>query len=159
MSILGPHGFNPSVTTTVAKFELLDRVANSKGEWIYVQANGAIPVYSMCKIDNDGQSRTLTTGIAGSEPIGAGVAQTAFADNEYGWIWVGRGGGLGKGIKVLALTLCATDVKLYTTGTAGSIDDSATTLIQGLTLVSTNAAGGTVATECCALNQIFVNGA
>jgi len=148
MSILGAHGLKTDVTGTSSKFALLERAANSKGEWVYVQANGAITQYAVVKIDNDGQAAMLTTAISGAEPTAVGIAQATFADDAYGWVWVGRGGGSGSGIKVLALTLCATDVKLYTTATSGAIDDTATDLIAGLTLVSTNAAGGTVATEC-----------
>jgi hypothetical protein len=130
-----------------------------EGLFVYGQANGALTQYDAVKVDNDGQIVQLTTTVSGAEPTAAGATQqSGFSDNYYGWVWRGLGGGSGLGIKVNALTLCATDVKLYTTATAGAIDDSATDCIQGLTLVSTNAAGGTVATECyssipCATNS------
>ena len=151
-----PVGFNYKYADTEQKSELLDRFTHSDGEFVYVQANGAVAQYAIVKIDNDGQAAELTTTISGSEPTACGILQVALADNEYGWAWV-KGGGSGKGIKVKALTLCATDVKLYTTATAGAIDDSATDLVQGLTLCSTNAAGGTVATECYSPIEICTN--
>lgn len=149
MSILGPHGFNPDVTTATGKFDLLSRAANEKGEWRYGKASAAIEQYTPVKISNDGDITILTTAESASEPTGAGVTQIAFAVNEYGWVWVGCGGGAGSGIKVKALTLCQNAVKIYTTADAsGAVDDTATDLIQGLSLISTNAAGGTVAMEC-----------
>lgn len=151
-----PFGFNYKYADTEQKSELLDRFEHSDGEFVYVQANGAVAQYDIVKIDNDGQASALTTTISGAEPTACGVLQVALADNEYGWAWV-KGGGSGKGIKVNALTLCATDVKLYTTATAGKVDDTATDLIQGLTLCSTNGTGGTVATECFSPIPICTN--
>lgn len=158
MANFGGFGLQTGITHTTAKqANLLDRKGNSKGTWIYVQAAGAIDQYGIVKVDNDGQAAMLTTTISGAEPTLCGVAQVAFADNDYGWVWIGEGGGSGMGIKVLAATLCATDVKLYTHATAGIVDDTATDLIQGLTLVSTNAAGGTVATECFSPSILTTN--
>lgn len=149
-------GFNYTVADATLKATLLDRYDHRDGTFVYGQASAAIPAYSIVKIDNNGQISLLDTTVSGDEPTMCGVSQVTLADDEYGWMWV-CGGGVGKGIKVLALTLCATDVKLYTTGTAGAIDDSATDLIVGLTLVSTNAAGGTVATECFSPIPICTN--
>ncbi len=135
---------------------LLDRGSNKLGEWVYGQANGAISQYSVVKIDNDGQLSQLTTAISGDEPTRVGIAQVALADNEYGWVWVGCGGGSGSGIKVTALANCAVDVKLYTTTTAGSIDDTATDLIVGLTIV-TAPGGSAAAVECYAPTYLYTN--
>lgn len=149
-------GFNYKVADATPKARLLDRYDHRDGTFVYVQAGAAIAIYDAVKIDNDGQAVLLTTAVSGTEPTSVGVAQVALADNEYGWVWV-KGGGSGKGIKVNALTLCATDVKLYTTATGGAIDDTATDLILGLTLCSTNAAGATVATECYSPIEICTN--
>lgn len=152
-------GVNFEATETSAKFRLGEACFDSEGGlWVYVQANGAITAYDVVKVDHDGQATSLTTTISGSEPTAVGIAQVAFADNEYGWVWRGQGGGTGSGIKVRANTLCATDVKLYTHATAGTVDDTATDLIQGLMLVSTNSAGGIVATECYATSYLMTNG-
>lgn len=145
-------------TSTTLIFRLGEKCVDSEGgEWVYGQANGAIVAFDAVKVDNDYQLAALTTTISGAEPTSVGLAQVAFADNEYGWVFVGNGGGVGSGIKVNALTLCATDVKLYTTATAGKVDDTATDLIQNLTLCTTNAAGGTVATECFASGLLTTN--
>ena len=145
-------------TTTTPIFRLGEQCIDSEGGiWAYVQANGVIAINDAVKVDNDGQAAALTTAISGSEPTDVGVAQVAFADNEYGWVWQGPGGGVGSGIKVNVLTLCATDVKLYTTATAGKLDDTATDLIQGLTIVATNSGGSTAAVECFASQKLSTN--
>lgn len=118
---------------------VLDYAKNKDGVWQFVQANGDIAQYAAVKIDNDGQAEELTTTVTGSEPTAVGIAQVAAEDEEYLWVFRGMGGGKDKGIKVLAAQDCAHDVKLYTTGTDGTLDDepSGTDLIQNVCLVST----------------------
>jgi len=157
MGSVGPFGIDFLHTTTTQEFGLGDLSWSKQGLFQYVQANGAITAYDAVKVDNDGQANALTTAISGAEPTAVGAAQVAFADNEYGWVFRGFGGGSGKGIKINVLTLCATDVKLYTTATAGALDDTATDLVQNVMLVSTNAAGGTVATEVYAFGMMTTN--
>lgn len=136
------HGISPTIADTDQKEDLLAEGRNSKGVWVYVQASGAVAQYSAVKIDNDGQAAELTTAISGTEPTAVGIAQVALADNEYGWVWAGEGGGSGKGIKVTVLADCAAGAKIYTTTTAGSVDDTATDLIQGLTTLTTDGGSG-----------------
>jgi hypothetical protein len=128
--------------------------------WRYVKASGAISAYDFVTITDAGLAASGTTTTAGSGPVGCGVAQFAFASGDYGWVAVGpfflREDGL-TAFKVNALTLCALDVKLYTTATAGAIDDSATTLVSGLLLTTTNATGGTVAEPCIAVRRLACN--
>lgn len=148
-------------TSTTALFKLGERCHDSGGgSWVYVQANGAITQYDAVKVDNDYQIVPITTAISGSEPTNVGLAQVAYADNEYGWVFEGPGGGVNSGIKVRALTLCATDVKLYTNATtAGTVDDTPTSmdLIQGLTIVATNSSGSTAAMEVFASTFLTTN--
>lgn len=151
-----PHGFNYKLVDATQKTKLLDTFENSAGKFVYVQAAGPIAQYAIVKIDNDGTADELNTTVSGSEPTACGIAQVAAEEDEFLWVWV-KGGGLGKGIKVKALTLCATDVKLYTTATDGCVDDSATDLIQGLTLCDTNGTAGTVAMECFSPIEICTN--
>jgi hypothetical protein len=155
---MGNLGANYLTVDTSRKFDLLSSYYDEKAEaeFVYVQASGAVGAFNAVKIDHDGTAVALTTTVSGAEPTRVGVAQVALASGQFGWVFV-RGGGTGRGIKVNALTLCAADVKLYTTATAGAIDDAATDLIQGLVLVSTNAAGTTVATECHAVTYLTTN--
>ncbi len=160
MGSVGPFGIDFLHTSTTQEFGLGDLSWSKQGLFQYVQAGAALSAYAPIKVDTDGQAVGLTTAVSGSEPTAVGIVQVDFADNDYGWVFRGFGGGTGKGIKVLALTLCATDVKLYTTATAGpgfALDDTATDLVQNVMLVSTNAAGGTVATEVYAFGMMTTN--
>ena len=102
-----------------------------EGEFVFVQADGAIDQYAFVKIEQDGQAAMLTTTNAGSQGLLVGVAQVAFADNEYGWVWVGglNGGGTGKGIRGKVAANYVAKNNLNTTATAGVADDTSTTKI------------------------------
>jgi hypothetical protein len=102
-----------------------------EGEFVFVQADGAIDQYAFVKIEQDGQAAMLTTTNAGSQGLLVGVAQVAAADNEYLWVWVGglNGGGTGKGIRGKVAANYVAKNNLNTTATAGVADDTSTTKI------------------------------
>jgi hypothetical protein len=106
--------------------------ASDGTEYMYVRADEALTQYSIVKIDDDHECSELTTAISGSEPTRCGVAQVAFADLEYGWVAISGS------FSVRVLASCGADVKLYTTTTAGALDDTATDLVQGLKLTTAN---------------------
>lgn len=139
-------GANYLQVDTTPQYSLLDYTENRKGKFVYGQAQGALAVGDVVKIDNDGQLIPLTTTVSGAEPTACGISQVVMADNEYGWVWV-KGGGAGSGIVCKVLTLAAAGAKLYTTATAGALDDAATDLVQGLTILTT--AGGVTENEEC----------
>jgi len=94
------------------------RYVNDLGyEYVYVHADGAIAQYDFAVFDESFEAFKITAALAQSHPSG-GVAQVAFADNDYGWLLT-RGVGL-----VNVLANCAAEVQLYTSGTAGSLDDT-----------------------------------
>lgn len=95
-----------------------------EGQWVFVQANGAITQYSFVEITNDGQASEATDALVRLRQIG--VAQVAAADNEYLWVWIGgpMGGGSGKGIRGRILTGYVAGSALFTTTTAGALDDA-----------------------------------
>ena len=101
------------------------------GEFVFVQADGAVDQYGFVKIEQDGQAAMLTTTNAGSQGLLIGVAQVAAADNEYLWVWVGglNGGGVGKGIRGKVAAGYVAKANLFTTATAGVADDASTTKI------------------------------
>jgi hypothetical protein len=101
------------------------------GEFVFVQADGAIDQYGFVKIEQDGQAAMLTTTNAGSQGLLVGVAQVAAADNEYLWVWVGglNGGGIGSGIKGKVAANYVAKANLFTTATDGVADDASTTKI------------------------------
>ena len=117
-----------------------------EGQFLFVQADGAIAQYAFVKISDDGQADELTTTNAGSNNLQVGVAQVAAADNEYLWVWVGGvgGGGVGTGIKGKVAASYAADANLNTTATAGVADDTSTTKIANVVGLTTVVGAGTV---------------
>jgi hypothetical protein len=117
-----------------------------EGDYMFVQADGAVAQYAFVKISDDGQADELTTTNAGSNNLQVGVAQIAAADNEYLWVWVGGvgGGGVGTGIKGKCAASYAADANLNTTATDGVADDASTTLIKNVVGLTTLTGAGTV---------------
>lgn len=116
-----------------AKFALGTICTGSDGSvWQYVQAGAAITQYSWVAIDENFQAVMGTKTLADAGH-GVGFAQVAFADNDFGWVCTHAGGN----ISVRLLASCAADVQLYTSGTAGALDDTSgsQTLIRGVVAV------------------------
>lgn len=139
----GTLGVNLSTTTagTGASFDqgglfaLGQRVVATDGsEWVYVHAAAAVTQYSWVAIDENFEIVMGTKALADAGQ-GVGFAQVAFADNDFGWVCVHANGN----ISVRVLAACAADVQLYTSGTAGALDDTAAsqTLIRGTVIVAT----------------------
>lgn len=137
--------------------KLMDVGSSTEGEFVFVQADGAIDQYAFVKIENDGQAAMLTTTNAGSQGLLIGVAQVAAANNEYLWVWVGglNGGGVGKGIKGKLLTGYVAKNNIFTTATAGVADDTSTTKISYV--VGLAATTGTQAVELFSVGHMKVN--
>ena len=116
---------NPTETHSEAEFSLGGIGTDDEGnEWMYVQANGAL---------SDRDLAIITPGTWQAEPadtthsddrIGApcGVAQVAFADNDYGWLQ--RTGTC----NVTAQASCAAYASLTVQSTTndGHVDDNTT---------------------------------
>jgi hypothetical protein len=111
--------------------------ANDGSKWVFVQANGELLEGNYVCIDESFQAVKGTKALV-DDGHDVGFAQTDFTDNQYGYVMVkGRP-------QVKTLTLCAADVALYTTATAGALDDTATsaqTKINGVVLVTANGTG------------------
>ena len=157
MSSTGPLGANYTLTSTTQKFALGLKYFDPGvvAEFEYVNASAAISQYDAVMITDSKTASQLTTTNAGAIPGAVGVAQVAIASGSYGWV-LRRGGIKGGGLKLNVLASCLKNVKLYTTATAGAIDDTATTLVSGLQLTTDNG-GSTAAVECTAVRDICVN--
>lgn len=149
MAAFSSHvGASSAITSTDQRAGLLDRACGSSGtEWVYVQASGAITQYDCVVIDEDGTARAVTDTVAAAgDGHRVGVAQVAFADNEYGWVAIA-----GSDIKVRVGASCAADALLWTTATAGVLDDAsasaASIRITGITVTTAATASGTQAEE------------
>lgn len=161
MSQSGSFGVNYKKTFVADNVPLpakLGDVGSSpEGEFVFVQADGAIDQYAFVKIEADGQAAMLTTTNAGSNGLLVGVAQVAFADNEYGWVWVGglAGGGSGSGIKGKVAASYVAKANLNTTATAGVADDASTTKISYVVGLTT--ATGATSVELFSVAHLKVN--
>jgi hypothetical protein len=161
MSQVGSFGVNYRKTFTDTNVPLPTSVGTVgslvEGDFVFVQADGAIDQYGFVKIEADGQAAMLTTTNAGSNALLVGVAQVAAADNEYLWVWIGgpMGGGVGKGIRGKVAANFVAKANLNTTATAGVADDASTTLIKGgVGLASTTPAA---AVELGSVDHLRVN--
>jgi len=150
MSQVGSFGVNPKKVWDGTSIPLPARVGSigsaPEGDYMFVQADGAVAQYAFVKISDDGQADELTTTNAGSNNLQVGVAQIAAADNEYLWVWIGGpgGGGVGTGIRGKAAASYAADANLNTTATDGVADDASTTRIQNVVGLTTLVGAGTV---------------
>jgi hypothetical protein len=161
MSQVGSFGVNYKKTFTADTLPLPVPVmavgSLVEGEFVFVQASGAIDQYGFVKIEADGQAAMLTTTNAGSQGLLVGVAQVAAADDEYLWVWVGglNGGGSGKGIRGKLAASYVAKANLFTTATAGVADDASTTKISYVVGLTTNT--GAAAVELFSVGHLKVN--
>lgn len=116
--------------------------------YMYVQASVAITAYQACTVANDGTIGQASDG--GTYPLNAVlrnvvIPQFAMTADYYGWALAGpfHLDWKGNSFKVDAAASCALDVVLYTSATAGRVDDASAsqTQIQGLLLTATVGGG------------------
>lgn len=134
-------GANTAATTTTKEHALGTMAEGSDGtKWIYVVSSGAITQYQAVGINEDYDAYSLTRTLA-AQSDQVGFAQVAFGSGEYGWVAI-----KGSNIKVRVKASCLADAQLYTTASAGVLDDASSTSalkIDGVVLVSS---AGTAAT-------------
>lgn len=151
--LLNTVGVDLTLVDTTAHYNLGQRVFANDGVYQYVKApaSAAIAQYAMVKIDDDYTvAEGTTTLLPNTEPAKVGIAQVAVASStsvQYLWVFVGPGLATCK-----FAASCVQDVKIYTTATAGVVDDSATTLINGLKLITTIT--GAAASPCWAVTEL-----
>lgn len=102
-------------------------VVNSDGKisrYVYVEAGGALEAGKVYQPDVNGTVKTgVTTTTVG---VSACIPQVAIASGSFGWALID---GVASAIFVAAS--CAKDVALYTTATAGILDDAVTKKVLG----------------------------
>lgn len=105
---------------------------NAGKTYQFVTAAAAITQYAYVSIDENFAATMITKTLADTR-AGIGCAQTALTSGYYGWVQVdGAHTGLVK-------ASCAADVALYTSATAGHLDDDATSQTKVLGVVLTAA--------------------
>jgi hypothetical protein len=116
-------------------FRLGQRVQTQDGkQYVYAKNASSNAIYDVVNVNASTWAITgLTTATSGASEI-VGVLPAAIASDEYGWVQiVGR-------TKVKVLGLAAKNFTLWSTTTAGSLDDATASnyMIQGINLLSTN---------------------
>jgi len=136
---------NLTAADDVALSGLGDEITVGGNVWKYVQADGAIAQYAVVGLKATNEAVELTSTISGARPTAVGLAQYAFADNQYGWVLVGPFSvdEAGNAFKVLTNAASAVDVVLHTTATAGKVDDGdgSGDKIAGLVLTQSGSSG------------------
>lgn len=113
-------------------------------KYIFVKAAEAITQYMAVTIGEDGQVHKATKALIDAREKFA-VAQVALTSGYYGWVQV-------KGpCTMLVKASCAADVKLYSSATAGYLDDDNTSQTAVLGVVLDTARGGTDGTASAQL--------
>jgi hypothetical protein len=130
-------------------FRLGQRVQTYDGkQYVWCKNASSNAVYSVVQVDGANFSVVgLTTTSAPTAEI-VGVLQVAMASDEYGWVQVtGR-------TKIKVSGLCAKNIALWTTATAGQLDDAtaSTYMVQGINLLSTNPSSTATALSAFILN-------
>jgi hypothetical protein len=133
---------NLSSADDVATFQLGTELEVKGTVYKYLVSGSAITQYDACTISNANVAVPGTTTTSGAKPTLFAVPQFAVASTGlYFWAPIGPIAQYSfdgaTTFKVNAAANCATDVKLYTTATAGVVDDTATDLIAGLQLTET----------------------
>lgn len=127
-------------TSSEAQFKIGTRISTeSGGTAVYCVASGAITQYQLVGINEDFDAYAMTSTLAAQSDL-VGFAQVAIASGEYGWIHLN-----GSDIKVRTKASAAADAQLWTTASAGVVDDATAAgavKIDGVVLV---AAAGTAA--------------
>ena len=131
-------------TDDTAQFNLGTTVyLDDGGHAVYVQAASAVAAYAAVSVRvNDTVVPLTTTNAAASKAVG--FAQVSIASAYYGWVQLG-----GKP-RVNVATACEPSVPLFTTATAGVLDDATVTggLVEGIVALTT--ASGATSLTCVA---------
>jgi len=111
-------------------------VGIDSAEWLYITAGSAIAQYDAVTVTEAFSGVPATKALIDDHHIFA-VAPAAISSGEYGWVQL-------TGVTTInVLASCAADTQLFSTATAGSLDDASTsqTAVNGIVL--TTARSGT----------------
>ena len=133
-------GANTANTSTTKEHALGTVATGSDGtEWVYCVSSGAITIYQAVGINEDYDAYSLTSALS-AQSDKVGFAQVAFAAGEYGWVAT-----RGTNIKVRTKASAAADTQLWTTASAGVLDDATAASAQKIDGIVLVAAAGTAA--------------
>jgi hypothetical protein len=143
-SVSGAIGVTLSNVDTTSQFTTGTVVNTSDGsQAVYVQALSDISAYAAVAVYDTQKAQMLTTTLAATCKR-VGFAQTSIASGYYGWVQLG-----GKVLVNLAAN-AAPSVPLYTTATAGVLDDAVVSGGIVFGLVATTSISNATAVTCIA---------
>jgi hypothetical protein len=152
MSVIVTPVVTPSLDayTSDQRFPLGAQVTTNDGMFEYVQVLSAVSQYNAVGIDTGGLASNLTTTLAATVKR-VGVAQLSIAVSCYGWVQ--RSGHL----RVQCAQACQDFVALFTTATAGVLDDATVSecLVLGLNTVNSSSTASALTAIGAAPFQIF----
>lgn len=160
MSFTNPAiaGIDVSTASTTALFTPGTYAEQSGSVYCYLKAHAALTaglVYSYTEASTSTDPAVTIAALSqttdDTSPLSLCIPQIAVASGSYAWMLVGPGNGV-----VSVLANCAIDVLLYTTATAGSLDDASASakVVVGIKLTTAN--GGSTANCACQLSQKLV---
>jgi hypothetical protein len=140
--LVGGNFTEPNSGLTDGKaFGLGDRMVDHVGNtYIYVLASGSPAQYDALSISSAYVAQQLTSALAATG-VPIGVAMATLSSGSYGWACV-------KGtVSVNVLQTCSSSTALYTSGTAGKLDDTTTSQVKvaGVVILANNATTATAA--------------
>jgi hypothetical protein len=148
-----------TATSTTPEWAVGGKVdLNDGGQAVYVKASSAITAGDVLLISGAGAAVPITTALTDAGTTTAhqyiGVAHVTIASASYGWACL-------KGIPTAGINVAASCVRgspLYTTSTAGQLDDTSSSshLIAGIEITAT-ATGAAVTAGFCS-NPVLVSG-
>ena len=94
------------------------KAGNEASEWVYVEVASGIDKYDAVMINQSSKAVPLTTTNSASSKM-VGFAQVTMASGQYGWVAL-----QGSNLTTKLAANCAPNVNLYTTATAGVLDDA-----------------------------------
>ena len=153
----GRLGVKLTDTHTTAQHKLLSRCNGSnESEWVYVYASANITQYMAVGVEASGTASPLTSADA-RLGVTIGIAQNAFTAADYGWVAT-----KGRSLRVATTAAVAVGARLYTTATAGRVDDAAVSTqaqIGGLYLIATASGTSASSAACVAGNLVVIDAA
>jgi hypothetical protein len=130
--------------------------ATDGGEYMLVRATSTIAQYDACVIINTSSAVGASIGCVPVTTTNAltsqrlAFAQTAITSGDYGWVAL-----KGHDLRVKTLIACQPAVPLYTTATAGSLDDTVVTAGYCLGVVLMTSATSASAPPCVVGNAVI----
>jgi hypothetical protein len=148
---LGVDFTGTTAVTADATFEIGVQVPASDGaDYVYTRAASTVAAGDVVSILVDGTVAPLTT-VNASVGSAIGFAQTAIASASFGFVAL-----RGPNLQVNVLANCAPEVMLFTTATAGHLDDTTVTLglVEGVMTQAAATSNATAHTAICAYPHI-----